>query len=73
MQFEKSCEITEKELLKVANKKAISGKVSVGQNDRLHSHEVQVRLGKSCLLKVDTLSRSMFCSLVYQFRIVAGT
>ena len=47
MLFEKSCEITEKELLEIANKKAISGKVSVGQNDRLQSHEAQVRLGKS--------------------------
>lgn len=72
MPFEKSCEVTEKELLETANK-AISGKVSVGQNDRLQSHEVQVRLGKFCLLKVDILSRSLFCSLVYQFRTVPDT
>jgi len=73
MLFEKSCEITEKELLEIANKKATSGKVSVGQNDRLQSHEAQVRLGKSCLLKADTLSRSLLHSLVYQSRIVPDT
>lgn len=32
MLFEKPCEITEKELLGIVNKKAVSGKVSVGDN-----------------------------------------